>query len=275
MNISNKTANRIMNTLMPLLYRADSSNEKASGMIQRSLDFASSALQNLANFDDDDGKWVTTENGHAIHITDDGEIDKGNPHVIAAVKGIPASKSDLETAVSKCAKTEKSISAALKKAGYTGFVNNTADSGYPNFTCEAPDGGSFRVFVGKKDGKSTVRVQRWEPPKAKELRPDSEIQSAKTKLQNFKKKYERKSLPKMADMSDDDLYNYVLATSFLQYRKSGRPVKECWSDAIGNANAHKSEKYEKFRDPGIDLDTASGQKKFFQIMVDQMEAAGL
>ena len=35
---------------------------------------------------DEDGRWVTTENGHQIHINDEGEVDKGNPHVLKAIE---------------------------------------------------------------------------------------------------------------------------------------------------------------------------------------------
>lgn len=32
--------------------------------------------------DDDDGRWITTDNGHKVHLNEEGEPDKGNPHVI-------------------------------------------------------------------------------------------------------------------------------------------------------------------------------------------------
>lgn len=35
--------------------------------------------------DDDEGRWVTTEGGKHIHLNEEGEPDKGNPHVIAAM----------------------------------------------------------------------------------------------------------------------------------------------------------------------------------------------
>lgn len=34
---------------------------------------------------DDEGRWVTTEKGNHIHFNDEGAIDKGNPHVVAAM----------------------------------------------------------------------------------------------------------------------------------------------------------------------------------------------
>ena len=40
-----------------------------------------------ARADAEDGRWVTTENDHKIHFNEQGEPDKGNPHVISAMKG--------------------------------------------------------------------------------------------------------------------------------------------------------------------------------------------
>lgn len=36
---------------------------------------------------DDEGRWVTTENGHHVHFTEGGKIDKGNPHVVSKMNG--------------------------------------------------------------------------------------------------------------------------------------------------------------------------------------------
>ena len=32
---------------------------------------------------EDEGRWITTENGHHVHLNEEGEIDKGNPKVVA------------------------------------------------------------------------------------------------------------------------------------------------------------------------------------------------
>lgn len=40
-----------------------------------------------ADEDEDDGRWITTENGHKVHLNEEGEPDKGNPHVIEAMEG--------------------------------------------------------------------------------------------------------------------------------------------------------------------------------------------
>ena len=36
---------------------------------------------------DDDGRWVTTENDHRVHINEEGIPDKGNPYVLATMRG--------------------------------------------------------------------------------------------------------------------------------------------------------------------------------------------
>lgn len=38
-------------------------------------------------FDDNDGRWVTTENDNRVHISAEGVPDKGNPFVLAVMKG--------------------------------------------------------------------------------------------------------------------------------------------------------------------------------------------
>ena len=37
---------------------------------------------------EDEGRWITTENNHKVHLNEEGEPDKGNPHVIEAM-GVP------------------------------------------------------------------------------------------------------------------------------------------------------------------------------------------
>lgn len=36
---------------------------------------------------DDEGRWITTKNGHKVHLNENGEPDKGNTHVIAKMTG--------------------------------------------------------------------------------------------------------------------------------------------------------------------------------------------
>ena len=37
-------------------------------------------------WDDEEGRWVTTENKHKVHINGEGVPDKGNPHVLKVMK---------------------------------------------------------------------------------------------------------------------------------------------------------------------------------------------
>lgn len=46
--------------------------------------------------DDDKGRWITTENGHKVHLNEEGEPDKGNPHVVDKMKGGESGSSDNE-----------------------------------------------------------------------------------------------------------------------------------------------------------------------------------
>ena len=44
-------------------------------------------IQKSTRLDDsDEGQWITTENGHKVHINESGKPDKGNPHVVEVMK---------------------------------------------------------------------------------------------------------------------------------------------------------------------------------------------
>ena len=50
-------------------------------------------FQNIrADANDEEGRWITTENNHKVHLNEEGEPDKGNPHVIAAMNGESSGK---------------------------------------------------------------------------------------------------------------------------------------------------------------------------------------
>lgn len=42
--------------------------------------------------DDDEGQWITTENGHKVHLNEEGVPNKGNPYVIEAMTAEKTSK---------------------------------------------------------------------------------------------------------------------------------------------------------------------------------------
>lgn len=75
---------------------------------------AARILSRLDDLDDNDGRWVTTENGHKVHINAEGEPDMGNPHVLAAMRGTSLSKAkqEAETIRSNIPKLKKAVSSA-------------------------------------------------------------------------------------------------------------------------------------------------------------------
>lgn len=52
-------------------------------------------LERADRADDEKGSWITTENGHKVHLNEEGQPDKGNPHVIEKMES-KTSKVDLD-----------------------------------------------------------------------------------------------------------------------------------------------------------------------------------
>ena len=61
---------------------------------------------------EDEGQWITTENGHHVHLNEEGEPDKGNKHVVAAMsvgeKKEPVSRRRINQAINDIANSDKS-----------------------------------------------------------------------------------------------------------------------------------------------------------------------
>lgn len=67
-------------------------------------------------FDEDKGRWITTENNHHVHLNEEGEPDKGNPHVIAAMEGKDTEPQKASGAKHEAAiKTIESANAKMKE----------------------------------------------------------------------------------------------------------------------------------------------------------------
>lgn len=62
-------------------------NIDKSGAVVYNIDGGGRVLRGDDEFGDGDGHWVTTEDGHKLFINGAGEAVKGNPHVLAAMKG--------------------------------------------------------------------------------------------------------------------------------------------------------------------------------------------
>ena len=85
---------------------------------------------------DEKGKWRTTKEGDHIHFNENGEIDKGNPHVVNAMKksGAKATK-EVEKSITKAKQPENTEKRPMKEMGAeTIFANhpnlNEMKSGY-------------------------------------------------------------------------------------------------------------------------------------------------
>lgn len=75
--------------------RAKRLDQRFGGNYQKVVEFRKRRAARLdAKKDDEEGRWVTTENNHKVHINEEGEPDKGNPHVIDAMRGEKASPGD-------------------------------------------------------------------------------------------------------------------------------------------------------------------------------------
>lgn len=66
---------------------------------------------------DEKGRWITTENGNHIHLDKGGKPDKGNPHVIKAMKkGGKSAVGKKSDKASKASKPDKAVNAKTNKA---------------------------------------------------------------------------------------------------------------------------------------------------------------
>lgn len=72
---------------------------------------------------DDDGQWVTTENGHHVHINGEGDPDIGNKHVVAAMnkgrKEKSSTSSGGNSGNNKLPSTMEDFKTVLKTKGLT------------------------------------------------------------------------------------------------------------------------------------------------------------
>jgi len=56
-------------------------------MSTRKEEIAKAFLRHYGVRMDDDGRWITTENGHKVHLNEEGDPDIGNKHVIEKMTG--------------------------------------------------------------------------------------------------------------------------------------------------------------------------------------------
>lgn len=120
-----------------------------------------------AKADEDEGRWVTTEENHKIHINEEGVPDKGNPHVINAMESGPSVGSSAKREFNKKLSDIISSSGSFEeKSKRVGDILNelpkgtridfpdswTSDDGTKNYALYEGDGmWRFRYGRGKND----------------------------------------------------------------------------------------------------------------------------
>lgn len=85
--------------------RAKRLDRRFSGNYEKVAEFRKrrAARLDAKNADDEEGRWVTTENNHKVHINEEGEPDKGNPHVLAVMQS--GEKADAPKSIERFGKT--------------------------------------------------------------------------------------------------------------------------------------------------------------------------
>lgn len=69
--------------------RMEKDNPWVRDYVKRSLEEINRAVNAHMHKDSDDGRWITTENGHKVHINEKGVPDKGNRHVLEKMNDAP------------------------------------------------------------------------------------------------------------------------------------------------------------------------------------------
>ncbi len=75
-------------------------------------------LMSRLDSDDEEGRWITTKNGHKVHLNESGEPDIGNKHVIEKMSGGGSSS----------AKSDNDISSKSMITGKTITLNSLKDA---------------------------------------------------------------------------------------------------------------------------------------------------
>lgn len=111
--------------------------------------------------DDDKGSWITTENGHKVHLNEEGDPDKGNPHVIAAMNGDPTGSNSSGSSGSSSELRLKEKVKLLNKTRKGQSVTVSSTTGYPMTAQKTGDDEweiTFHNQNGTKAGTSSQKV---------------------------------------------------------------------------------------------------------------------
>lgn len=144
--------------------------------------------------EDGEGRWITTENGHKVHLNKNGEPDVGSPPVVAAMQA-------------------EKLESVIKKYGIT-----------------LGDGGKLRINNVPKSAKERDEAMR----EVKELKPLllTYIADKNTEEQNKLEKQEKnvssiKGLEEIRNaLSDNERWNREFSASFESERGGGVGVRQ-------------------------------------------------
>ena len=119
----------------------------------------------------DEGRWVTTEKGKHIHFNEQGEIDKGNPHVIASMSGVSTTP-EVSSAVKNAKNQKPSASSENSKLSKT---PNTSSVGRNNPASISNIGS----VIENVRNKANERQNGKKVPKSKEETPAKAVSKEK------------------------------------------------------------------------------------------------
>ena len=104
---------------------ADSAAEDQAAAIEAYRRRRQSRLD--AKAQQEEGRWVTTENDHKVHLNEEGVPDKGNPHVLATMRGEGKNpKTPEEVLHSRVSRKSKEIRDAAKRCDDLGEAHEKA-----------------------------------------------------------------------------------------------------------------------------------------------------
>lgn len=114
--------------------------------------------------DDDEGRWITTENGHKIHINEQGQADKGNPHV---------TKEFIKESAKKVDSMTREEFSAFESSVYQHVSQAPED--IPEIFENIPEEGGYRSYLANEaigqtsDNNAILMLRKYTEPKGFEV----------------------------------------------------------------------------------------------------------
>lgn len=178
-------------------------------------------------------RWITTKNGHKVHINEEGEPDKGNPHVVNAMKGGDPDEFD--------------PFAELMKGAEEGEAGNTPKREEPKTRRPVSGNNILDSYDGDGDIKSVMRAQGFDG--LPQVVSDEEFDRAVKESGVVAKRAYSASSQEVLDAYQDALYNgdwYVECEGGALFGKgmytvtdyTGKGTEEVETEVNGYARRH-------------------------------------